>query len=130
MHKILLVDDDAFLLDMYAVKFSEAGYAINTAKSVDEALGKLREGMGTYDVVLLDMVMPNKTGLDLLKEIKDDPQAYGTPVRIVLSNQGEKADIDAATALGAVGYIIKANAIPSEVVKQVWEYYQMHASPK
>jgi CheY-like chemotaxis protein len=130
MLKILLVDDDAFLLDMYAVKFSEAGYSINTAKSVDEALGKLRESMGSYDVVLLDMVMPNQTGLDLLKLIKDDPAAYGTPVRIVLSNQGEKADIEAATALGAAGYIIKANAIPSEVVKQVWQYYQEHASPK
>jgi two-component system, chemotaxis family, chemotaxis protein CheY len=129
MQKILIVDDDAFLLDMYAVKFSEAGYSINTAKSVEEALGKLREGMGAYDVVLLDMVMPNQTGLDLLKAIKDDPKTYGTPVRIVLSNQGEKADIEAATALGAAGYIIKANASPSEVVKQVWEYYQA-ASPK
>ncbi len=126
MQKILIVDDDAFLLDMYAVKFGEAGYAIDTAKGVDEALEKLR-GHGGYDIVLLDMVMPKRTGLELLKEIKED-KSCGDPVRIVLSNQGEKSDIDAALALGAVGYIVKANAIPSEVVTSVGEYYKEHAS--
>lgn len=123
MHKILIVDDDAFLLDMYAVKFGEAGYAVDTAKSVEEALQKIRTG--GFEIVLLDIIMPKQTGLDLLKAIKDDP-SYGTPVRIVLSNQGEKTDIDAATALGAVGYIVKANAIPSEVVAKVGEYYRVH----
>lgn len=125
MQKILIVDDDSFLLDMYTVKFSEAGYTVDSAKSVEEALVKMRAG-GAYDLVLLDMVMPQQTGLDLLKAIKEDPSC-GNPVRIVLSNQGEKADIEAATALGAHGYIVKANAIPSEVVTKVGEYYEQNA---
>jgi len=122
MHKILIVDDDSFLLDMYAMKFGEAGYIVDTAKSVEEALVKVRTG--GFAIVLLDIIMPKQTGLDLLKAMKEDP-SYGTPVRIVLSNQGEKADIDAATALGAAGYIVKANAIPSEVVAKVGEYYRV-----
>lgn len=123
MQKILIVDDDSFLLDMYAVKFTEAGYTVDTAKSVEDALKKVRTG--GFHIVLLDMIMPQQTGLDLLKAIKDDA-SYGNPVRIVLSNQGEKTDIDAATALGASGYIVKANAIPSEVVAKVGEYYRVH----
>ncbi len=120
MEKILIVDDDSFLLDMYAVKFKEAGYVVDTAKSVEEALRKLREGE-IYDVVLLDMIMPNLTGTDLLHAIRVE-QLSANPVCIVLSNQGEKLDIETATELGADGYLIKANMIPSEVVALVKEF--------
>ncbi len=121
MRTILIVDDDSFLLDMYAVKFSEAEYTVDTAKSVEEALVKLRGG-AVYDAVVLDMVMPHLTGLDLLKVIKAESLG-GTPIRIVLSNQGEKTDIEDATNAGADGYIVKANVIPSEVVAKVNAYF-------
>lgn len=121
MHSILIVDDDAFLLDMYTMKFKEAGYKVDNAKSVEQALTKMRGG-DTYDIVLMDMVMPQQTGLDLLRILKTESLG-GAPIKIVLSNQGEKTDIDAALELGAHGYIVKANAIPSEVVTRVGEYY-------
>ena len=119
MHKILIVDDDSFLLDMYAIKFGEHGYTVDTAHSAEAALEKLRGGEA-YDVVLLDMIMPQLTGLDLLRAIRDE-KLSDDPVRIALTNQGEKQDIEAAHELGADGYIIKANMIPSEVVKTVDE---------
>lgn len=115
--KILLVDDDSFLLDMYATKFKEAAYEVETAKTVETALDKLREG-GEYDVILLDMVMPGLSGNDLLRAVRDE-KLGGAPKCIVLSNQGEQSDIDAANEAGAIGYIIKAETIPSEVVEKV-----------
>jgi DNA-binding response OmpR family regulator len=120
MHTILIVEDDTFLLDMYAVKFKESGFTVDTSQSVEDALAKLRKG-ATFDAVLLDMVMPGLTGLDLLKTMRAESLG-GTPKMIVLSNQGEKSDIEDAMAAGATGYIVKANVIPSEVVARVKEY--------
>jgi CheY-like chemotaxis protein len=126
MSTILIVDDDSFLLDMYALKFGENAYTVDTAKSVEEALKKLRNGT-SFDIILLDMIMPHLTGLDLLKAIKAESLG-GDPLCIVLSNQGERTDIEAANEAGADGYIIKANSIPSEVVRSVKEYAEKKAS--
>ncbi len=119
MEKILIVDDDSFLLDMYAVKFGEAGYTVDTAKSAEEALTKLREGE-LFDILLFDMIMPGLTGLDFLEAVRKE-NLGSDPACIVLSNQGEKSDIESAHDLHVDGYIIKANTIPSEVVAQVKE---------
>jgi two-component system, OmpR family, response regulator len=115
--KILLVDDDTFLLDMYSAKFTGSGHSVETAKSVEEALEKL-EGNTEYDAILLDMVLPGMTGIDLLNEIRTK-KLGGNAKAIVLSNQGDQTDIDAAMAAGANGYIVKAHMIPSEVVTRV-----------
>ena len=114
--KILLVDDDAFLRDMYATKFTEQGYAIDSADTAENALAKLRTN--EYDVVLMDMIMPGMSGVELLKHIHND-KIGGTPICIMLSNQSEEADRKAALDAGAVGYIVKAELIPSEVVAEV-----------
>lgn len=117
--KLLLVDDDAFLRDMYATKFKEAGHAVSVAKSGQEALSFFENGE-SFDVVLLDMVMPGMTGTELLKSIMQYDS--GKKVKcIVLSNQGEQSDIDEAKKAGAVGYIVKAESIPSQVVTKVEE---------
>jgi len=114
--KILLVDDDAFLRDMYATKFSEAGDEVAVAHDGNKALQELEEG--DFDVIIMDMVMPGMSGIDLLKTIKKS-ETMRSAKCIVLSNQGEAEDIDAATELGADGYIVKAESIPSEVVSKV-----------
>lgn len=112
--KILLVDDDAFLRDMYATKFQEVGYEVTAAENGTEALRYLKDE--TYDVALLDMVMPGMSGVELLEQITEvAPQTKC----IVLSNQGEQTDIDAANRAGAIGYIVKAESIPSQVVSKV-----------
>lgn len=117
--KILLVDDDAFLRDMYATKFTELKFTIDVAETAESALTKLREQ--TYDVLLLDMIMPGMTGVELLRHVRDE-KIGGNPVCIMLSNQSEASDKEAALAAGAVGYIVKAELIPSEVVDTVLKF--------
>lgn len=112
--KILLVDDDAFLRDMYATKFQEAGHEVATAQNGTEALSKVEDTR--FDIVLMDMVMPGMTGLELLEKIHEN---FADMKCVVLSNQGEQTDIDAANKAGAVGYIVKAESIPSQVVQKV-----------
>jgi two-component system response regulator AtoC len=114
--KILLVDDDVFLRDMYATKFGELGHAVTTAETGERALEVLESE--AFDVVLLDMIMPGMTGIELLEKI-GEMKLSPVPLCIVLSNQGGKEEIDAAEKAGAKGYIIKAELIPSEVVARV-----------
>lgn len=114
--KVLLVDDDAFLRDMYATKFMECGHEVKAASDANEAI-KIIEGT-EFDVVLLDMIMPGVSGLDLLKNIQQKGLGKNTKY-VVLSNQSEASDQTAAKEAGAVGYIIKAEVIPSDVVKKV-----------
>ena len=116
--KLLLTDDDSFLLDMYTVKFVAAGYEVVAVKDGAAALALLRDG-ATFDVILLDMVMPGMSGLELLRTIAKEHLGGDTCKCIVLSNQGEQSDITAAQEAGAMGYIVKAESMPSEVVEKV-----------
>ena len=115
--KILLIDDDAFLRDMYATKFSECGHAVDVAENAVQALAKLQQ-QSDFDVVLLDMIMPGMGGVELIKEMKIRFPEMKAKF-IVLSNQGQHEDIKEATDAGAHGYIVKAESIPSDVVKKV-----------
>ena len=119
--KILLVDDDAFLRDMYATKFGELGDEVDTAKDGAEGLRRLSENK--YEVILLDLVMPGLSGVDLIEAVLTHENAKGMKC-IVLSNKGEESDIKEAMDAGAIGYIVKAEAIPSEVVTKVKELMQ------
>lgn len=115
--KILLVDDDAFLRDMYASKFISCGHDVEVADSSSSTISKFQTGK-VFDLVILDMVMPGTSGVELLKIIKERfPDQLKKS--IFLSNQGQEEDINEATAAGAIGYIVKAHSIPSEVVKTV-----------
>lgn len=114
--KILLVDDDVFLRDMYATKFTEHGDVVVSVESGSQAIQKL--STDSFDVVVLDMVMPGMNGVELLKAIHSNESQKNLKC-IVLSNQGEETDIKNAYAEGAIGYIIKAESIPSEVVEKV-----------
>lgn len=112
-YRLYLVDDDRFLLDMYAVKFKAAGHDVTAFQSGEEALKALREKPAP-DAMLLDIVMPTLDGFEILEAIHKEKLAPTMKV-IVLSNQGQESDIEKAKQLGAAGYIIKASAIPSEV---------------
>lgn len=116
--KLLLADDDAFLLDLYTVKFTSAGYEVVATKDAEHALTLLREG-GVFDGVILDMVMPGMSGLELLQIIKKEKLGGNESKVIMLSNQSEEADETAAQEAGAIGYIIKAESMPSDVVEKV-----------
>jgi CheY-like chemotaxis protein len=105
---------------MYALKFNESGFKVEVADRGSEALRILEQDQ-KFDVILLDMIMPGMTGVELIKEIKNIHADIKAKF-IVLSNQGQPEDINDAMAAGAVGYIIKAEAVPSDVVKKVKEF--------
>lgn len=117
--KILIVDDDKFLLDMYSLKFSEQGYDVPSVSSSEDALAKLESGYEP-DVCLVDIIMPGMDGFQLISEIKKRNLCKKSTI-IILSNLGQKEDVEQGLAIGADGYIIKASATPSEVVSKVVE---------
>lgn len=115
-YHIYLTDDDRFLLDMYAVKFKAAGHQVEAFQSGSALLEALRTKPAP-DALLVDIVMPEIDGFQILDTIRKENLAP-TMKKIVLSNQGQETDIEKAKALGAIGYIIKASAIPSEVYSE------------
>ncbi len=116
--KIFIVDDDSFLLDMYALKFSQSGYDVTTALGALPALEKLRGSTYIPDIILLDIVMPVVDGFEFLEKMRSESLAPNA-IRIVLSNRGAEADIARGKELGAAGYIVKAATTPAEVITQV-----------
>ncbi len=121
--KVLIVDDDKFLLNMYSIKFSKNNFEVNSATSGEEALNKIKEGYNP-DIILLDIVMPGMDGFEILDKIKKNNIAPDAMI-IMLTNQGQLADIEKAKSFGINGYIIKATTIPSEVVTEVERIYNL-----
>lgn len=115
--KVFIVDDDTFLLDMYSLKFGEKGFEVDVSSSSTEALKKLEAGYRP-DVFLVDVVMPGMDGFELLGALKEK-KINDIKHVVVLSNLGQKEDIEKGLSLGAHDYIVKANFTPSEVVSKV-----------
>jgi len=115
--KILIVDDDSFLLDMYALKFSQNSFEVYAAVSGVQALDKIKDGLAP-DVMLVDIIMPEMNGFEMLETINVKKLSPDS-IKIILSNKSEQSDIERGNNLGVAGYIIKANSTPVEVVNQV-----------
>lgn len=115
--KILIVDDDTFLLDMYAFKFSQRNFEVYTASNGIQFIEKIKEGLKP-DVVLMDIIMPEMDGFEALRKINEENLCVDT-IKIILSNRSQQADIEQGKKLGVTGYIVKANSTPGEVVDQV-----------
>ncbi len=120
--KILIVDDDKFLLDMYCLKFKKSNFEVSGAPSGHEAL-KTLEGGFTPDIVMMDLVMPGMDGFELLQNIREKNMAPKAVI-VVLTNQGQPSDIEKAKEMKVDGYIVKASSIPSEVVEKVKHVYE------
>lgn len=117
-YRVYLVDDDRFLLDLYAVKFRDAGHEISVFNSGEELLAALRvKDAPIPDVILLDLIMPGIGGFEALEAIRKEHLAKSAKI-IILSNQGQDSDIEKAKGFAVDGYIIKASAIPSEVLAE------------
>ncbi len=116
---IVLVEDDIVLSDMYVKKFRMEGYSIEHALDGEEGLILIKKL--NPNIVLLDIMMPKKNGLDTLKEMKDDPDLKGIFVSL-LTNVGEQNYVDEGFRLGANQYLMKSNFTPREVVEKVSEW--------
>jgi len=128
-HHIYLVDDDKFLLDLYAVKFKNAGNDVNVFGGGEELLTALRKQDAVKpSAILLDIIMPGLNGFETLEAIRKEQLAQGSKI-IILSNQGQNSDIEKAKQLAADGYIIKASAIPSEILSETMRIIESGAAP-
>jgi DNA-binding response OmpR family regulator len=114
--KILVVEDDDFLMKVYTVKLANAGYQMIKAMDGEEALTLVKEHKP--DLVLLDLIIPKKTGFTVLEEMKNDPETKNIPV-IILSNLGQDEDVKKGIQLGAVDYVVKADIPIEEVMNKI-----------
>ncbi len=128
-YRIYLVDDDRFLLDLYMVKFKNAGHEVVAFNSGQDFLATLRKpDTQAPDAVLLDIIMPGVSGFDVLEALRKEKLVPTSKV-IILSNQGLDADIEKAKQYNVDGYIVKASAIPSEVLAETVRIIGANATP-
>ena len=123
-YKILFLDDDEFVSDMYSLKFTQAGHDFKAVGNAEDALEELRNGFKP-DAIVTDLIMPKIDGFTFLKMLKEENLA-GDAAIIVLSNQGESEDLARAKEYGAIGHIIKANTIPTEVLSIITKLITKH----
>lgn len=113
---ILLVEDDTFLAGMYSTKLSLENFQVELAENGEDALKKVVQNVP--DLVLLDIILPRMDGFEVLQSIKSNPKTKDVPV-ILLTNLGQKKDVDKGLALGAEDYLIKAHFMPNEVIDKI-----------
>lgn len=127
-YKVLLVEDDMILLEMYKSKFEMEGHKVIIATDGEEALDQL--AAHTPDIIILDIVMPKMNGFETLKEIKKSPKLRAVPV-ILLTNLGE-SDIDMdrelSYSLGVKDYLIKSRHTPDDIIKKVTQVINQKVS--
>lgn len=114
--RILLIEDEEMLANMYEVKFKNEGFELEKALDGSDGLAKAKANKP--DFILLDIIMPKMDGFSVLKSLKEDETTKDVPV-MLLTNLGQEEDIKKGQELGAVGYLVKANITPSEVVAEV-----------
>ncbi len=113
---ILIVEDDKILRELISQKLEKENYKISAAVDGEEGLKKTKEEKP--DIVLLDLILPGIDGFGVLEEIKKDPEINKIPV-VILSNLGQKEEIERGMNLGATDYLIKAHFTLSEIVVKV-----------
>lgn len=116
-HKILLVDDDELIRDLYSEVLKDANFDVQSAKDGQEGFEMLKQG--GYDVVLLDLIMPELDGVTVLRKLHDNPPGKPNKHIIVLTNLDFQPTLEEAMELGAESYLIKSAHTPDEVVEQV-----------
>ncbi len=115
--KILLVDDDLYIRDVYEEVLTSEGYEIETAINGEEGLTKLKQG--GYDLILLDVMMPTLDGIGVLEELKKNPPQLKNGPIVLLTNLGLDPVVKTAKDKGATSYLIKANITPRDLVETV-----------
>ncbi len=118
---IMIIEDDAFVMDIYQTKLTMEGFDTIAVHNGMEALRKLDDPKFMPDLILLDIVMPYVDGMEVLKKIKEDEKLKKIPT-ILLTNLSQKEDVEQGLGLGADDYLIKSHFTPSEVLKKIKIY--------
>ncbi|MDD5251645.1 MAG: response regulator [Patescibacteria group bacterium] len=120
--KVLIVDDDAFLAGIYATKLELEGFEVASARDGEEGVKVALEEKP--DLILLDVLMPKLDGFEVLKRLKSEETTKDIPV-IMLTNLGQKEDVEKGISEGAVDYLIKAHFVPAEAVAKIKKVLKM-----
>lgn len=114
--KVMVVEDDVFVMDIYRTKLAQEGYEVFSASDGKEAMEKMKSNKP--DLILLDILMPNMNGMEVLQKMKDSEDLKNIPV-ILLTNLSQQEEISKGINLGANDYLIKSHFTPSEVVEKI-----------
>ncbi len=114
--KVLIVEDDKFLRELIVKKLSNEGYDVLEAADGEQGLLQIKDARP--ELVLLDLILPGIDGFEVLSQKREDPFTASIPV-IILSNLGQKEDVDKGLSLGATDYLIKAHFTPGEIIEKV-----------
>ncbi len=121
MKKLLIAEDDFFIRDIYSKIFALAGYEVEVAVDGGEALEKIKSK--SYDMILLDIMMPKATGLDVLRQLR----VLGSPIKetpvFILTNLGQQNIIEEAFKIGMDGYMIKSQMTPQQIVDEINTFF-------
>lgn len=120
MKKILIVEDDQFLREFYQELLVAEGYFVDTAPDGEIALSKIQNN--EYDLILLDIMLPKKDGVQILRDLKIKPAKSPNATIVVLTNLGQDLVIKQCFDLGADGYLIKSALNPDQVLTEVKSY--------
>jgi DNA-binding response OmpR family regulator len=116
--RVLIVEDDPLISRMYQTVFKFEGFEVDMARNGEEGIAKLKAHKPV--MILLDIMMPKMSGIDVLKELKSDPLTKDVPV-VVLTNLSGTKDAEKALEMGAVKFIVKSQNKPKQIVAQIRE---------
>lgn len=120
-HRILIIEDDLFIRELYAEVLGDGGYEVRLAEDALKGLEILQSEH--IDLVLLDIMMPGETGLEFIKKLKSASSTFAQVPIYVLSNLGQESVIREAFRLGAIGYLLKAKLLPKDIVAEVNAFF-------
>ena len=118
--KIIVVDDDQYIRELYVEVLANEGYVVNSAVNGEEALAKIQQG--GYDLILLDVMMPKLDGIGVMDALNKKPPASKNGPIILLTNLDHEAIVKEAMEKGATAFIIKADITPDALLAEVKKY--------
>ena len=119
MAKILIIEDDKFLRELIARKLTDENYEVEEAIDGEEGMKKVKTTKS--DLILLDLILPGIDGFEVLSKIKEDPSLASIPI-IILSNLGQREDVEKGLKLGAVDYLVKAHFTLDEIIAKIKKF--------
>jgi CheY-like chemotaxis protein len=128
--KILIVEDEKLIRDLYEIAFTQRGYLVDLAQDGQVALDKLLIQDPQYDMILLDVMMPKVDGISVLKQIKQQDRASSKIPVFLLTNLGMDPIIKEALVIGAEQFIIKSNFLPFQIVDEIDMFFKNKEQPQ
>lgn len=117
--KIFVIEDDKFLRELMCEELQREGFSVGSAVDGEDGLQKVPQEMP--GLILLDLILPGIDGFEVLKKLKENPSVSQIPV-VILSNLGQKDNLDKGMSLGAIDYLIKAHFTPREIIAKIKTY--------